>query len=59
MRCVRLTPELVILLGSQSRLGGFALFLSPNPSKESSDGEDDDSGDASRLEYDNEMTVSQ
>ena len=45
----------------QSRLGGF----SPSPSLEhvkefsSSNGEDDDGGDASGPECDNEMTTSQ
>ena len=43
----------------QSRLGGFAPSLSPEPAKESSsDGGDDDGDDASSSEIDDEMIAS-
>ena len=44
----------------QSRLGGFAPSLSPEPAKESSsDGGDDDDDDASSSEIHDEMVASQ
>ena len=43
----------------QSRLGGFASSLSPEPAKSSSDGGDDDGDDASCSETDDEMNASQ
>ena len=39
----------------QSCLGGFAHFPSPDPSKEFSNGVDDESDDASGSDYDDEM----
>ena len=42
----------------QSHLGGFAPSPSPNPSKESFDGGDDVSDDASSSTSDDEMIVS-
>ena len=42
----------------QSHLGGFAPSPSPNPSKESFDGVDDESDDAFGSAHDDEMTDS-
>ena len=42
----------------QSCLGGFAPSPSPDPTKSSSDGGDDDGDDFSCIENDDEMTVS-